>query len=191
MKSKSDHNPHRAVSTDLELRVDRIPEEGLDLDEVLTRRWVDEALGADATVHARGDGRLAVHVMKAERVVHVRGRAQVALEGACVRCLGPAELELDVPLEVALFPKGEEPPASPEGEVAGEDMGVSTYEEGVIHLGGVVHDEVFLELPMNPLCREDCKGLCPKCGTNLNEQSCECAPDVDPRWQALRSVKTD
>ncbi len=191
MKSKSDHNAQRAVTTDLEVRVDRIPEEGLDLDEVLTERWVNDALGEGSPVKASADGRLVVHIAKAERVVHVRGRATVGLAGSCVRCLGATELALDVPIEVAIFPKGEEPVAAPDGEVANEDMGVSTYDEGVVDLAGVVHDEVFLELPMNPLCKEDCAGLCPKCGANLNEGRCGCEPDVDPRWQALRSMKAD
>jgi uncharacterized protein len=100
-------------------------------------------------------------------------------------------LQIDTPLDVTLFPRGKEPPAHADGEVAEEDLGVATYEEKEIDLSGIVHDEVLLGLPMNPVCREDCAGLCPTCGQNLNEGDCECPPASDPRWDALRRLKLD
>jgi len=191
MKSARDHNAHGTLTTDLKVRVDRIADEGFDLDEVLTRDWVDRSLGDGSPFHARVDGHITAHLIKVETVVQVRGRARIEVEGECVRCLEKTSLSLDLPLDLALFPKGDEPPATPEGELTADDMGVGTYSEGIIDLSDVVHDEVFLELPMNPVCRESCAGLCPTCGQNLNEGKCSCAPEVDPRLQALRSLKVD
>lgn len=191
MRHPRNHTGPNAVSPGLEVFVDRIGTEGLDIDETISKAWIDAALGPSSPFRARGAGRLAVHLEKVERVVHVRGRASIGVEGECVRCLGRVDLDLDVPVEVAMFPRGEEPPAGPEGEVVAEDMGVASYDEGIVELAGVVHDEVFLELPMNPLCAESCAGLCPRCGTNLNETRCGCAPDIDPRWQALGDLKVD
>lgn len=52
--------------------------------------------------------------------------------------------------------------------------------------------EIFFALPMRPLCREDCRGLCPVCGVNLNEQSCSCQQDhIDPRWEKLKDLRFD
>ena len=54
-------------------------------------------------------------------------------------------------------------------------------------LGPVLLSEIFFSLPMQPLCREDCRGLCPCCGTDLNEGSCSCRrEDIDPRWEKLK-----
>ena len=92
---------------------------------------------------------------------------------------------------LALFPRGEEPPAASDGEVADDDMGVGMYEGEEIDLAGLVRDEVFLELPMNLVCVDSCAGLCPQCGANLNEGRCTCVPEFDPRWQALRGLMLD
>jgi uncharacterized protein len=173
------------------VRLERIPAEGLDLDETVTSEWLTDALGEGSPFKARGEGRLRVHLLRAEDVVHVRGRAALQLGSECSRCLEPVSLAIDTPIEVALFPLGSEPAARPDGEVARDDLGVATYRNDEIDLGGIVHDEVFLELPMNPLCSESCAGLCPTCGTNLNEQRCDCEPAPDPRWSALRQLKLD
>jgi uncharacterized protein len=90
-----------------------------------------------------------------------------------------------------LFPRGAEPSAAKDGELADDDMGVSTYVGHEIDLSDVVHDEVFLELPMSPVCGQTCAGLCPQCGANRNQNPCDCRPPVDHRWQALLSMKLD
>ena len=191
MKSARIHSSSTALSAVLSVRVDRIGDEGLDVDEVIGTVWVDAALGQGSPFRANGAGRLIVHLEKVEHVVYMRGRAKVQLAGQCGRCLSPADLALNVPIEVALFPSGKEPAANTEGELAPDEMGVAAYEDGVINLSGIIHDEVFLELPMNPLCKESCAGLCPSCGTNLNETRCNCAKAVDPRWEILRDLKAN
>jgi len=70
------------------------------------------------------------------------------------------------------------------------DTEVSFYEDGGIELEEVLRDHILLTLPMQKLCREDCKGICPRCGLNRNAALCSCdAKPVDDRWQALREVK--
>jgi uncharacterized protein len=81
-----------------------------------------------------------------------------------------------------------------EGEVKIEegDLETAFYADDVIDLGIVMREQFYLVLPMKPLCRESCKGLCPHCGTNLNDGSCACKPEwVDPRLEALRALKPD
>lgn len=62
-------------------------------------------------------------------------------------------------------------------------------EDGFVDLAAVFEEELLLELPAKLLCSEDCKGLCPKCGTNLNSGSCNCtAKEIDPRLEVLKAL---
>jgi len=81
-----------------------------------------------------------------------------------------------------------EPPASADGEVAEEDLGVGTYEDKEIDLAAVVRDEAFLELPMSPLCSRAAR-IVPGCGHDLNTGPCGCAAVIDDRWQSLKRIK--
>lgn len=173
----------------MKVALEKIGPDGYDLDVPVTRDWLTAALGPDSPFDAQNGGRLFVHLSRVEDVVHVKGRAQIQLMGECARCLEPLPIALDTPLELTILPKGHEPPAAQSGEVAEEDMGVATYDDDEIDLTSVVRDEVFLELPMSPVCSESCRGLCPSCGINLNQNTCQCQPVRDDRWAALRNIK--
>ena len=78
-----------------------------------------------------------------------------------------------------------------EHEVKDDDLNVSFYKDDQIDLGEVMREQFYLALPMKPLCREDCRGLCPVCGVNRNRESCTCQAEwVDPRMDALRRFKS-
>ena len=173
----------------MRIRLERIGEDGLDLDEKVSRDWLLAALGADAVLKPEKDGRVIVHLEKAEDVVHVRGHAEVALAGPCARCLEPVRLPVRAALEVAMFPRGHEPQPDPDGTLEDDDLGVSTYDNKEIDLASVVHDGVFLALPMVVVCKESCLGLCPSCGKNLNEGPCTCEKPADPRFAALAALR--
>lgn len=111
--------------------------------------------------------------------VLVTGTAAVALQGECVRCLEEVSDELEVDIqELFVYP----------GSEATEDE-ASRLEGDLIDLEPLIRDGVVLDLPFQPLCREDCQGLCAECGANLNEQ-----PDhshgepIDPRWGQLADL---
>jgi uncharacterized protein len=111
----------------------------------------------------------------------LRLRFQAPLEGPCMRCLEPAAREFDVDVREISQPGGG-------GELESE------YVDGeVLDLGSWARDALALELPSQVLCREDCAGLCPLCGTDLNaagpEQSHQSEPD--PRWAKLSELKLD
>ncbi len=61
--------------------------------------------------------------------------------------------------------------------------------DDVVDLEPMVREVVLLELPLAPLCSEDCRGLCPECGTDRNRSTCECVRPVDPRWSALDELR--
>ncbi|MEI6710017.1 MAG: DUF177 domain-containing protein, partial [Actinomycetota bacterium] len=64
-------------------------------------------------------------------------------------------------------------------------------DQDFIDLAPMVHDAVFLDLPLAPLCSSNCKGLCPYCGIDRNEATCECQGDTDPRWATLDTLRFD
>jgi uncharacterized protein len=173
----------------VKILIEKIGEEGLDVDEVLPRSWLVDLLGKDAVYQPTKDGRVQAHVSRADDVVHVHGYAALDMVSSCSRCLATVALKMKAPIEVTLVPHSEEPKPDKDGELSEEDLGISTYEDREIDLGDVMHDEVLLELPMVSLCAEDCAGLCAQCGKNLNEGACTCAPSVDMRWSALQRIK--
>ena len=173
----------------MKIDVEKIGPEGLELDEPVTRDWLDEMLGAKAEFHPAEDGHLTVRLARMDDVVYVKGRAKFSLKANCSRCLTPVDLLLDAPVEVTMVPREAEPEAGDDGEINDDDTGVATYENREIDLTSVVRDEVFLELPMRALCTPDCRGLCTTCGKNLNEGDCGCEPQMDERWGALQRIK--
>src|SRR5215213_1677197 len=77
-------------------------------------------------------------------------------------------------------------------ELQAEDLILSAYEGDAVDLDELVREQILLALPSRHLCREDCKGLCQKCGANLNDAPCSCEQgEVDPRWAALADLKKD
>jgi len=110
------------------------------------------------------------------------GTARAALVGECVRCLEPledVEVEADFQ-ELYFFP----------GEDSGGDEDALFLFGDLLDLEPVVHDAVVLALPLSPVCREDCLGLCSECGALLNEDPDHSHETVDPRWAALKNVSS-
>ncbi|MEZ4271630.1 MAG: DUF177 domain-containing protein [Myxococcota bacterium] len=175
----------------LTVRLERIGTEGYDLETPIAREWLEEIFDKDSPYTPVADGALQVHLERVMDVIHVRGRMRLALGAHCSRCLEPADLALDTPIQVSLFPLGQEPAAKPDGELDSDDTGVATYEGQLIELGDLLRDEVFLELPMNPVCRTDCAGLCARCGADLNHGVCDCPPTGKQRLSAFANLKLD
>jgi uncharacterized protein len=120
-------------------------------------------------------------------------KASVAGEATveCSRCLTPFSLPLEVAFEEE-FVEGEPSDEADEQEFEVDEQRTVTYYSGdEIDLSEPLRENVLLELPMKPLCREDCRGLCTTCGTNLNEGECQCTEAthvVDPRLAALKDL---
>ena len=79
--------------------------------------------------------------------------------------------------------------ASGEVEVADEDINTAYYQHGQIDLAELIHEQLYLVLPMKPLCKDDCQGLCPVCGANRNTTACTCETTwTDPRLAGLKAL---
>ena len=158
--------------------------------EHLERRWEPSAIelkGDDFRVKSPVE--LTVDVHKDGRNVRLTGRLRTELECDCSRCLDPFVVPVDAPLDLLFLPAAENA-GEGEQEVDQDDLGVSFYRDDTIDLAEVLREQFYLALPMKPLCREACRGLCPVCGVNRNRETCACQSEwVDPRMDALRSLK--
>ncbi len=119
------------------------------------------------------------------------GHVKTTLEVDCSRCLDPFTVPIDSRFDVLLLPVSANQDEG-EREVEADDLGVSFYEDDTLNLGDLIREQLYLALPMKPLCREDCQGLCPVCGANRNRETCTCRHEwIDPRLDALRALKRE
>lgn len=122
--------------------------------------------------------------------VETQGQISAKAEMECTRCLQPFEKDFEIPFK-ASFIAPEHFTEEKEAELNESDLDVSVYEDDKIDLTELVREQIILNLPEQIFCRNDCKGLCAKCGENRNLIDCKCEEkEIDPRWAALRELKS-
>ncbi len=129
--------------------------------------------------------------VRAERVgggVRVSGSLSAELEVACVRCLVAFPHAAEHDFEVR-YRRGVADGGCDEAELDESDLDLDYYGDEGIDLQQLLGEQLLLALPMKPLCQTECKGLCSQCGVNLNDQTCDCAPEVDPRLASLGAIR--
>ncbi len=115
---------------------------------------------------------------------------QLAYRGMleCSRCLEPYPFEADEEFSLVFYKRAAGQPE--EVSLAKEELDVYFYDEPAVPVSPIVEERIQMAVPMKPLCREDCRGLCVHCGRDLNAGDCGCtARPIDPRWEALRELK--
>jgi uncharacterized protein len=124
-----------------------------------------------------------------ELVADIRLRAAYKgdFELLCARCVEPVPTPLSGNFDLIFRPQAADA-ESGERAITLDETEIGYYEESGLLLEDVVREQVLLSLPTRTLCKEDCKGLCPRCGQNLNLETCSCKPTVDPKWNALASL---
>lgn len=119
----------------------------------------------------------------------VEGRISTHIEVECSRCLTSTQSSLEIHFEV-VFVSPENYTEAKEAELGVDDLEVSIIEDERIDLTEIVREQILLNLPTQIFCKEDCQGLCPKCGANRNLIDCMCEEnEIDPRWKALKDLK--
>lgn len=151
------------VETRGELKQDDPALEGMDVS-------LREPVVVSGRLQAIGEGRF-----------YWQGKATTAIQGECRRCLTPVSVPLSLEIG-ALFTQDAEALDDPDSYAVAPDA-------TDIDVTRAVREELLLEAPRYAVCREDCKGLCPQCGKDLNAGPCGCAPATDPRWQPLKALK--
>jgi uncharacterized protein len=145
----------------------------LEMAEDLPLHFAEDA--GPPLVHLEG----VVTVDNLESRLVLMGTLQARGRVACDRCLADFELTFPVPLQLLVLRDAE----ATEDE---EETYIVHQKHGELDLTAPLREAVVLALPLKRLCREDCRGLCPTCGTNLNHEDCNCgAEKTDPRWDGL------
>jgi uncharacterized protein len=143
---------------------------------------VDERVSLTAPAEVNGKVRLSGNE------VFVNGHLDTRAQVECDRCLKAVELPVkaDFTLE---YISGSEYESSGTAELTEAEMSVSVFDGKELDVDEIVKEQVFLSVPTRMLCREDCKGICPECGTDRNTGECDCVTnDIDPRWAALKNL---
>ncbi|MFQ5328378.1 MAG: DUF177 domain-containing protein [Thermodesulfobacteriota bacterium] len=174
----------------MRLSIEDIPEEGLSLE--LTK----ESLTIEGDV-ASSEFSLA-SPLKARLDIH-RGGSDIFIVGSmtgevllvCSRCLGEFCYSVESAIDSMVQSwRGDFPQ---ESELHRGELSVSFSEDGIVDTDAILCEQLFLEIPIQPLCSLDCRGLCPDCGALLRENVCSCADNVkiDPRLAVLKGLKVD
>ena len=108
----------------------------------------------------------------------------------CARCLDPVAQRLEEDFDLLFRPAGVDTDGS-EHAISTSDTEIGYYEGGRLAVEDVLREQVLLSLPAKALCQQECKGLCPRCGRNRNNEICDCdTSQVDARWTALADLRS-
>jgi uncharacterized protein len=137
--------------------------------------------------HFNGDVTSQVTLEKSARQILLRAGLRSSASFQCDRCLEDFTKEISPSLQIVYVWDGEERSAERE-----EDIRILRADTNIIDISDAVRDTLLVAIPLKLLCKEDCAGLCPRCGKNLNHTaggSCDCAPDeIDSRWNKLAGL---
>jgi uncharacterized protein len=161
------------------IQVSDLDDDGLTIDDVaaVPAPYADRAWRLDD---------LWLQVERDDRDVFIRGRLDSTVPQVCGRCLESLPVRVHADVDLRFVPR---PATGDAVELAADDLDLCFYDADQIDLRGVIESETTLALPMKPLCREDCRGLCPSCGANRNVTACGCdTRPRDPRLAALKDL---
>lgn len=134
-------------------------------------------------IHWRGQ------VTFADPGYYLQAKATYRQSLSCNRCLKPIEEGADVDVELLVL-EGRPALAGGEHALQEAELGVLYADGEELDLEPILVEQLQLNIPMKPLCRDDCRGLCPECGADRNTEACGCAQaSADPRWGALAALK--
>ncbi|HLY15901.1 MAG TPA: DUF177 domain-containing protein [Bryobacteraceae bacterium] len=147
--------------------------------------FAEDEIRQAGPLHALGTAELLANT---EGEVRIQGSLDVEMEAECDRCLGRARIAVNTRIDLFYRPMSfiarDEEVEIDEGEAQ-----LGFYQGGGMELEDILHEQILLAMPMQRICREGCKGICPVCGQNRNEAPCDCARHPDDRWSALQGLK--
>jgi len=173
-----------AAGPGMKILVDRLSTTPRELDFEGGRAWWGEVARDDAMEpRLEGTVRFVLSAQKLGEDIYLEGTAEAAFDCGCSRCLARYREPLREPFRIVLEPAGARVPADPEaaadlartGMCLGDELDAGWYRGKEIDLARFLQEVVALALPVQPLCREECRGLCPHCGVDRNLESCSCA----------------
>ena len=175
------------------LKLDEIVDEGLDLaweeDRASLSTYLENFPQIDFSFETPLEG--TAKVTKVAQTIIVKGTVRTLLRLHCARCLKEFSYPLSASFDLSLYPS-KEASLEEEIELAEEEMESGFYQGGEILLSEIACEQIFLEIPYQPVCNEGCKGLCPVCGKDLNLGPCGCPrEDFETGFAVLGKLKLD
>ncbi len=138
-------------------------------------------------LHARGSVELLANTLGE---IRVQGSLSVTMEADCDRCLELARIPVESDFDLFYRPDPEGGHSHAEVEIGPGESEIGFYQGGGLELGDILREHVLLSLPMQRVCSELCRGICPGCGQNRNDVDCGCAAKAgDDRWAALKNLR--
>jgi uncharacterized protein len=137
-----------------------------------------------------GEMEICAHIQRMGRTLFLEGDLSVSLRLQCSRCLKDFVSPRDIQFTYRVEPHSSDDRRE-EVELRRADMDVTYYAGETLKISDFLKEQIVLARPMRPLCREDCPGLCPVCGQDLNRGNCSCQPSgTDPLWSDLKRLIT-
>jgi len=178
----------------MQIRVRELELHNLEFDETFQPGAIEFGLHFRQVGPLHSDGRaelIVEHRGHHQDVEDIRlvGKVETNLEFCCARCLEPVGHDVNWAFDLIYRPQGVDRRAE-EVAISEAETEIGYYQGEGLLLEDALREQVLLATPVRALCREDCKGLCPHCGQNLNVEQCHCEPHLsDPRWEALNEIK--
>ncbi len=171
-----------------------LADHNIDFDEQLRPEQIDvgQELRQRGPVHAAGRAQLVEEHHGRKGVIQdirIAGSMSGDLEVLCARCLEPVQRHVERSFDLLYRPRGTDAGVE-ELTVTDKEAEIGYYDGDGVALEEVVREQVLLAVPIKTLCRDECRGLCPHCGKNLNTESCDCEEKrSDPRWAVLEDIR--
>lgn len=175
----------------LQISIARLREEGFDITLRLGEDWFARWQEKDPGLEFAGPGRLSVrvHLERHGHDILVRGHLEGALTLSCSRCLNPFSHPVAADFDLLLAP-GPMSVDDKEVELSRDDLDLDFYEGELVDVERILREQVLLQLPLKPLCAETCRGICPRCGADLNQETCRCpAEESTSPFVGLKKIK--
>jgi uncharacterized protein len=148
----------------------------------------ESKISQESVLHAEGTAELLNHSLGEIRVL---GDLTVTVEAMCDRCAEPAAFPIESRFDLVYMPRSDGGAVS-EDEIDAAGIEVGYYEGGGLSLNEVLREVVLLALPMQLVCNENCKGICPACGQDRNQRDCGCQrEEAEGRWNKLKDFRAD
>jgi uncharacterized protein len=169
----------------MRIELDKLEEDGGKFARVYD---VSELPLDDAEVRLVEPGEVSGRVRRDGNEVVLRGKLHAKLEAVCDRCLKPVELPISTEFTERFVPAVSWA-AEDQHELRQDDLNLAVFDGEAIELDELVREELLLAVPVNVLCGQECKGLCPVCGIDRNLSNCQCeSNEIDSRWEKLKHL---
>jgi uncharacterized protein len=176
----------------LKFRIEDIPPEGRQEQYTWEEKELADRLAVEKTRSFRFLSPITIdlHLSCGGSAIVMKSRISAKAEWLCARCLDPFVSNLSSEFTTTLKPKPSNFEMPEEVELRREDLETEFYDGEEVEVTHLVQDQILLTLPQKAVCREECRGLCPRCGKNLNREVCHCKEEaVDPRLAPLKSFR--